>query len=169
MPTKRVSMRRIREILRLKHACGATDRAIARSIGVARSTIALYLDRTAAAGLSWPLSDALTDRDFEAMLFAGAGTKPGCRRKAEPDWTHVHRELRRPGVTLTLLWEEYRAAQPDGYRYSRWCELYRDWESRLSPTMRQAHPAGERLFVDYAGHSVEVCCRLRTVHRPIPA
>jgi transposase len=156
MPTKRVSMRRIREILRLKHACGATDRAIARSIGVARSTIALYLDRTAAAGLSWPLSDALTDRVFEAMLFAGAGTKPGCRRKAEPDWTHVHRELRRPGVTLTLLWEEYRAAQPDGYRYSRWCELYRDWESRLSPTMRQAHPAGERLFVDYAGQTVEV-------------
>ena len=64
--------------------------------------------------------------------------------------------LRRPGVTLMLLWEECRAAEPDGYAYSRWCELYRAWEGRLSPTMRQAHPAGERLFVDYAGHTVEI-------------
>ena len=151
MPAKRVSMRRLREILRLKHACGATDRAIARSVGVARSTIALSLERAAAAGLTWPLPETLTDRVLEAMLFAGAGTRPGCRRRSEPDWAHVHRELRRPGVTLTLLWEEYRAAEPGGYRYSRWCELYREWESRLSPTMRQAHPAGERLFVDYAG------------------
>src|SRR6516162_11686937 len=68
----------------------------------------------------------------------------------------VHHELRRPGVTLMLLWEEYRQREPDGYRYSRWCELYRAWESRLSPTMRQVHPAGERLFVDYAGQTVDV-------------
>ena len=77
-------------------------------------------------------------------------------RQSEPDWAHVHRELGRPGVTLALLWEEYRAAEPGGYQYSRWCELYRAWESRLSPTMRQAHPAGERLFVDYAGQTVPV-------------
>lgn len=89
MPTKRVSMRHIREILRLKHGCGATDRATARSIGVARSTIALYMERTAAAGLTWPLPDTLTDRVLEAMLFASIGTKPGYRRKAEPDWAHV--------------------------------------------------------------------------------
>ncbi len=68
----------------------------------------------------------------------------------------IHHELRRPGVTLLLLWEEYRAVHLGGYGYSRWCELYRSWEARLSPTMRQAHPAGERLFVDYAGHTVEV-------------
>ena len=80
MPAKRVSMRRLREILRLKHACGATDRAIARSVGVARSTIALSLERAAAAGLTWPLPETLTDRVLEAMLFAGAGTRPGCRR-----------------------------------------------------------------------------------------
>src|SRR4029453_16482130 len=84
---------------------------------------------------------------LEAMLYAGAGTRQGVRRKAEPDWTHAHRELRRPGVTLMLLWEEYRAREPGGYGYSRWCDLYRTWEGRLSPTMRQAHPAGERLFV----------------------
>src|SRR5882762_5526622 len=129
MPAERVSMRRVREILRLKHECGATDRAIARSLGIARSTVAVTLDRLASAELSWPLPATLT----------------------EPEWTHVHHELRRPGVTLMLLWEEYRQATPDGYGYSRWCELYRGWEGRLSPTMRQSHLAGERMFVDYAG------------------
>jgi transposase len=149
-------MRRVREILRLKHECGTSDRAIGRSLGIARSTVALTLDRIAAAGLAWPLSATLSDRVLEAMLYAGAGSKQGMRRKAEPDWTHVHRELRRPGVTLMLLWEEYRTREPGGYGYSRWCDLYRAWEGRLSPTMRQAHPAGERLFVDYAGQTVEV-------------
>ena len=149
-------MRRIREILRLKHECGASDRAIGRSLGIARSTVALTLDRVAAAGLAWPLSATLSDRVLEALLYAGAGSRQGMRRKAEPDWPHVHRELRRPGVTLMLLWEEYRAREPGGYGYSRWCDLYRSWEGRLSPTMRQAHPAGERLFVDYAGQTVEV-------------
>jgi hypothetical protein len=91
------------------------------------------------------------------MLYASAGAAQGGRRKAEPDWTHVHRELRRPGVTLMLLWEEYRASEPGGYCYSRWCELYRAWEGRLSPTMRQSHPAaGERMFVDFDGRSGEI-------------
>src|SRR6516164_3148504 len=90
------------------------------------------------------------------MLHAGHGRQQGARRKAEPDWAYVHHELRRPGVTLMLLWEEYRQREPDGYRYSRWCELYRAWESRLSPTMRQAHPAGERMFVDYAGQTIDL-------------
>src|SRR4249919_1337108 len=156
MPAERVSMRRVREILRLKQACGASDRAIARSLGIARSTVALTLDRLAAAGLAWPLPETLSERVLEAMLYAGTGTRQGLRRKGEPDWTRVHRELRRAGVTLMLLWEEYRAAEPDGYAYSRWCELYRAWEGRLSPTMRQSHPAGERLFVDYAGQTVEI-------------
>ena len=112
-------MRRVREILRLKQACGASDRAIARSLGIARSTVALTLDRLAVAGLAWPLPETLSERVLEAMLYAGRSSKQGFRRKTEPDWTHVHRELRRPGVTLMLLWEEYRAAEPDGYAYSR--------------------------------------------------
>ena len=99
----------------------------------------------------------LTDQGLEALLFAPAGgSKPGMRRKAEPDWAAIHQELRRPGVTLLLLWDEYRAADPDGYGYSRFCELYRSLERRLSPTMRQVHPAGERLFVDYSGQTVDV-------------
>src|SRR5215470_13268932 len=111
MPAERVSMRRVREILRLRYECGATERAVARSIGIARSTVALTLERPAAAKLSWPLPARLTDRVLEAMLYASAGPLHGLRRKAEPDWTHVHRELRRPGVTLMLLWEEYRASE----------------------------------------------------------
>jgi hypothetical protein len=98
-------MRRVSEILRLKYEGGATERAIARSLGIARSTVALTLERAAAAKLSWPLPATLTDRVLEAMLYASAGAAQGGRRKAEPDWTPVHRELRRPGVTLMLLWK----------------------------------------------------------------
>lgn len=149
-------MRHIREILRLRHEAGATDRMIARSLGIARSTVGLTLERVAAAGLSWPLPATLTDRVLEAMLYASNGARQGAQRKAEPDWICIHHERRRAGVTLLLLWEEYRGREPGGYGYSRWCELYRDWENRLSPTMRQSHPAGERLFVDYAGQRVDV-------------
>ena len=146
----------MREILRLKHEGGATERAIARSLGIARSTVALTLERAAAAKLPWPLPATLTGRVLEAMLYASAGAAQGRRRKVEPDWTYVHRELRRPGATLMLVWEKYRASEPGGYRYSRWCELYRAWEGRLSPAMRQSHPAGGRMFVDYAGQTVEL-------------
>jgi transposase len=157
MPAERVSMRRVREILRLKFECGRSDRAIAVAVSVARSTVQLCLSRFAATGLSWPLPATLSERGLEALLFAPlGGSRPGKRLKAEPDWAAVHRELRRPGVTLLLLWEEYRAIHSKGYGYSRWCELYRSWEARLSPTMRQVHAAGERLFVDYAGQTVEV-------------
>src|ERR1700730_7451235 len=156
MPAERGSMRRIRAILRLTHECGATDGAIARSLSIARSTVALTLERVAATGLRWPLPATLTDRVLEAMLYAGHGSQQGARHKTEPDWVYVHHELRRPGVTLMLLWEEYRQRDPGSYRYSRWCELYRAWEGRLSPTMRQAHPAGERMFVDYAGQTVDL-------------
>jgi len=156
MPAERVPMRCVREILRLKHECGASDRAIARSVGIARSTVGDYLSRLAAAGLSWPLPPTLSDAALEALLFVKAGTVPGTRRRPEPDWPALHRERRRPGVTLMLLWQEYRAAAPAGYGYSRFCELYEEWASRLSPTMRQVHPAGERLFVDYAGQTMEI-------------
>jgi hypothetical protein len=107
MPAERVSMRRVREILRLKHECRATDREIARSLSVARSTVPLTLERVAAPGLRWPLPATLTDRVLEAMLYAGHGRQQGARRKAEPDWAYIHHELRRPGVTLMLLLEEY--------------------------------------------------------------
>ena len=156
MPAERTPMRLIREMLRQKYGLGASDRAIARSVGVARSTVAGCLARAAAADVGWPLPAGLCDADLERRLFARGSAALGRRRKAEPDFAQVHRELRRKGVTLMLLWQEYRQGHPKGYGYSRWCELYRAFEARLAPTMRQAHPAGERLFVDYAGQTMEV-------------
>lgn len=150
-------MRKVREIMRLKFGAGLASKAIGRSLGIAPSTVRLRLQRAAEVGLSWPLPDDLTDAELEERLYGTAGTKLGHRRLTEPDWAAVHRELKRnKHVTLSLLWEEYHDEQPDGYRYSRWCDLYRRWESRLPVTMRQAHVGGEKLFVDYAGDKVPV-------------
>jgi transposase len=155
MPMERMSMRHVRECLRLKSA-GISTREIARRVGVASSTVRLTLRRCEAAGIACPLDAGLTDAVLEQLLFANAGVKPGHRRHAEPDWAVLHREMRRKHVTLSILWEEYITANPGGYRYSRLCELYREWEGRLPVTMRQTHAPGERLFVDYAGDGVPV-------------
>src|SRR6516165_5824263 len=98
----------------------------------------------------------MTDTALETALFAAAGTKQGHWRHVEPDGAEIHRELKRKHVTLTMLWDEYIERCPEGYRYSRFCELYRNWASRLSITMRQAHTGGDKLFVDYAGDTVPV-------------
>jgi transposase len=148
-------MRQVREVLRLRTA-GVGLNEIARRVGVAASTVRLTLKRLARAGLSWPLPAEMTDSALETALFAAAGTKQGHRRHLEPDWAELHRELKRKHVTLTMLWDEYIERCPEGYRYSRFCELYRNWASRLSVTMRQAHIGGDKLFVDYAGDTVPV-------------
>ncbi|MGH8734746.1 MAG: IS21 family transposase, partial [Burkholderiales bacterium] len=98
----------------------------------------------------------LTDDILEQRLFARAGSKAGYRRRSEPDWATLARELKRPGVNLMVLWEEYRQGQPDGYGYSRFCDLFREFERRLSPVMRQHHVAGDKLFVDYSGKKVPI-------------
>src|ERR1700758_2995607 len=159
MPMGRLAMRHVRDVMRLR-AAGVSIREIGRRVGAVPSTVRLTIRRLEAAGLSWPLADDITDAVLEERLFAGAGTKPGQRRRAEPDWAAIHRELKRRHVTLSILWEEYIAAEPHGYRYSRFCDLYRTWESRLAVTMRQAHAAGDKLFVDYAGDGVPVVDRL---------
>ena len=156
MPAKRLSMRRIRELMRLRASGIMSDRAISQQIGVARSTLNEYLDRLAGAGLTWPLPDDVTDAELEQRLFVRAGVKAGVRRRREPDWGALVREMRRPGVTLSLLWEEYRQDHADGYGYSRFCELYREFERRLSPTMRQHHVAGDKVFVDYSGKKLAI-------------
>lgn len=156
MPAKRLSMRRIRELLRLRAAGGMSDRVLAQHIGVARSTLKEYLARLEAAGLNWPLPDDITDAVLEQRLFERAGVKAGVRRRREPDWAQLVREMRRPGVNLLILWEEYRDAEPGGYGYSRFCELYREFERRLTPTMRQHHVAGDKLFVDFSGKKVPI-------------
>jgi transposase len=148
-------MRKIRDALRLR-ANGLTLREIAESLGLGRTTVGDHLHRAAHAGLTWPLDDALTDVELDALLFPPPSGVAAAI--TQPDWAAIHLERKRPNVTLMLLWEEYRAVHPDGYGYSRFCDLYRRWEGRLSPTMRQYHPAGERVFVDYAGATIDVVC-----------
>jgi transposase len=140
----------------LKFVGGVPIREIARRIGVAASTVRATIRCFQAAGLSWPLPEEMTDAVLEAKLFADAGTKQGHRRQVEPDWASIHRELKRKHVTLSILWDEYVERNPEGYRYSRFCELYRSWEGKLSVTMRQTHVGGDKLFVDYAGDTVPV-------------
>src|SRR3954453_3455842 len=155
MPAERIAMRQVRDVLRL-NAAGESGNEIARRVGVAPSTVRLILKRLTAAGLSWPLPTELTDSALETQLFTGAGKKQGHRRRTEPDWAAMHRELKRKHVTLQILWDEYIEQNPDGYRYSRFCELYRGWASRVPVTMRQTHAGGDKLFVDYAGDTVPV-------------
>lgn len=149
-------MRKIREILRLKDQ-GLSARQIAVSAGLARSTIAECLRRAEAAGLSAAQAQTLSEARLEDQLYP---SRPRAGVSAPlPDWQRIHTELRRPGVTLQLLWEEYQALHPDGYRYSRFCDLYRAWAGRVDTVMRQTHRAGEKLFVDYAGHTASVVDR----------
>ncbi len=131
-------MRHAREIIRLKFSCVSTHE-IARRLGIARSTVRVTLKRAEAAGLFWSLSDDMTDGALEAALYASRRSKRGHRRIEEPDWAGVHRELKRKHVTLLILWDEYIAASPGGYSYSRFCELYRSFERTLSVMMRQTH------------------------------
>jgi Sigma-70, region 4 len=155
MPAERIGMRDAREIIRLK-CFGLSTHEIARRLGMARSTVRETLKRADGAGLSWPLPEDMNDEALEAALYASRRSKRGHRRIEEPDWAGVHRELKRKHVTLLILWDEYIAANPGGFSYSRFCELYRSFEKTLSVTMRQTHAAGERLFVDYAGDGVPV-------------
>lgn len=165
MPAKReLTMRQIRQMLRLARD-GVSAREIGRTLGVARSTIQDNLKRATVAGLAWPLAGDLTDAALEQRLFAHAGVKRGFRRRAEPDWGSLACELKRPGVNLMVLWEEYRAVHPGGYGYSRFCDLFREFERRLSPTMRQDHPAGDKVFVDYSGKKIMIVDRATGVVR----
>ncbi|WP_354125523.1 IS21 family transposase [Bradyrhizobium sp. LA6.10] len=149
-------MRHIREVLRLHYSVGMSQRAVARSLGLAQGTVSKYLNRTRRAGLTWPLPAELDDDvRLENRLYPPPSDRPSDERP-QPDWALVHRELRRPNVTLMLLWEEYCDANSDCFSYSWFCERYKEWAGLLKPTLRQIHVAGEKLFVDYSGHTMEV-------------
>ncbi|WP_268902614.1 transposase, partial [Brucella endophytica] len=148
----------MRHLLRLS-SDGVSVRDISEMLGIARSTVQDSIVRAATAGLSWPLPADLTDDVLEGRLFARAGVKQGLRRRPEPDWSAVAIELKKPGVTLSILWEEYRAVHPEGYGFSRFCDLFRGFERRLTPTMRQVHIAGDKVFVDYSGKTLPIVDR----------
>ena len=159
MARPHISMRKIRDALRLSLGEGLSLRDVASSLQVPFTTVGDHVRRARAAGLGWPLPNGMSDGDLEAALYANHGTKRGHRRHAEPDWPTVHRELKRKHVTLLIVWDEYIAANSGGYSYSRFCELYRGFESKLSPTMRQTHSGSpvhpdQRTFQDQSGWSV---------------
>ena len=149
-------MRKIKEVLRLKFAVGLGLRAIARSCSIGLGTVHEYLQRAEAAGVTWPLGEDWDEDRLEAALFGG----PPRARPAVlpmPDFAELHRQRQRhPHVTQQLLWEEYRQANPDGYRYSRFCELYQRWRRKQDVVLRQEHKAGEKLFVDWAGTTIPI-------------
>jgi transposase len=149
-------MRKIREVLRLKFEVGLSARQIAVSLQVSRASVGDYLNRFAASGLIWP--SALIDTELQRRLFPPPPAVPSDQRPT-PDWAKAHAELRRPGVTLALLWQEYRLSQPQGFQYSWFCEHYRLWAAKIDVVMRQEHRAGEKLFVDYAGQTAPIIDR----------
>jgi len=154
MTRERIPMRTIKEVLRLKWSCGLGRRDIAKSSGIAKSTVIEYLRRAERAGLSWPLPAELDDAALEHLLFPPVLASDVSRPL--PVWEDIHRDLARKSVTLMLLWDEYKAQYPDGYQYSYFADLYRAYAKKLDISMRQVHYAGEKLFVDYCGQTVPV-------------
>jgi transposase len=161
MARKPVSMRQIKEVLRLKHAHQLSIREIARSCGLPASTVNDYLARAQAAGLGWPLPEGLDDQQLQQQLLNASQAPPEASPPAEPprplpDWAQIHKELGRRSVTLRLLWQEYRERFPNGYGYTQFCEYYHRWAETLDPVMRHHHAPGEKMFVDWAGQTIPI-------------
>jgi transposase len=154
MPKARLSMRKIKELLRLHFDHELSLNKAAMACGVSRSTAQEYAKRFKASGLPWPLPDDMDGQALNAKLFHLPPNQE--RAKPLPDWPRLHRELARKGVTLKLLWEEYLQDQPEGYSYAQFLRHYNEWAGKLNVTMRQNHKAGEKLFIDFAGMTMEV-------------
>lgn len=165
MAQKRLSMRKAKEILRLKHELGLSNRQIARSCCVSRRTVAEYLRRAEEFGIAWPIPEGTDDPRLEEFLFGKKTPLSGAKRPL-PDMDYLHRELRKEGVTLQLLWEEYRETYPEGYQLTQFCEYYSRWRKTLHPTMRLPHKAGEKVFVDWAGPTIPIIDTLTGESRP---
>ena len=151
-------MRKLIDILRLKHEAKLSHAQIAAAVGLSKGAVGKYVNLTKALGITWPLPTGMGESELEAKLFRG-GPKPSSRF-AEPDFPTLHQELKRKGVTLQLLWAEYVQAHGEcAYRYSQFCERYRRWRARQKRSMRQIHRAGEKLFIDYCGPTVPIVNR----------
>jgi transposase len=148
-------MRKIRDVLRLTHALGMSRRLAGEATGIGKSAVGDYVRRAAIAGIGWPIPEGIDDAELERRLFPPVDASSSVA-STEPDWAHVHAEMKRRGVTLALLWQEYRGEHTKGFAYSWFCESYGGWKKRISPTMRQTHVAGEKLFVDWAGDTIGV-------------
>jgi transposase len=158
MSRRKEPMRKIKEVLRLAYLDALSERQIARGANMKKTTVHEYLERARQSSLTWADVKALDDDAIGGLLFP-EGEAPA-RSKALPDFPRIHTELRRKHVTLQLLWEEYRWQHPQGYGYSRFCELYQNFRGTVDLSMRQTHIAGDKVFVDYSGDGVEVVDRL---------
>lgn len=149
-------MRKLKEVLRLQ-SLGLSQHKIARSCSLSQSTVHEYVSAAQAAGLTWPLPENWDDQQIEQALFPHRPTPAFWRKHPEPDWTQIHQDLQtHKDLTLQLVWQEGRESNPDGYGYSRFCDLYRRWLKKLDLVLRQEHRAGEKMFVDYAGATIPV-------------
>ena len=160
MPAPRINMRKLKDALRLKLEGGRSHQQIATSLGISKGVVTKYVGLAVAAGLDWPAVQALDEAALERRLLAASQPATSYAR---PDYGRIHQELRRKGVTLMLLWEEHCAQVSDEHdpahplkpwRYSQFCENYRQFAKRLKRSMRQVHRAGEKLFIDYAGPTI---------------
>src|SRR5436190_17243035 len=150
-------MRKIKEVLRLRFGLGLQQDQIARSCSIGQATVHRYLEKAAAAKLTWPLPEDCDDRQLDELLFP---TRP-LRRPSQPrpglDFSQLHTQLQtHKHLTLQLLWEEYRETEPDGYGYSRFCELYHGWKRNQDVVLRQEHHPGDKIFVDWAGPVIPI-------------
>jgi transposase len=157
MSRKKEPMRKIKEVFRLAFLDALSERQIARGSNMKKTTVHTYLQRAKLASITWSDIESLDDEAIGRLLFPSEEAAEG--RKPLPNWEHIQKELRRKHVTLQLLWEEYRDAHPDGYGYSRFCELYKLYTDTVEVSMRQTHIAGDQVFVDYSGDGVEVIDR----------
>ncbi len=155
MAKRKLTMRKIKEILRLKWDLNLTDRQVGRSLKVAHSTVREYVKRAGQAGLSWPLPAELGEAELRGKLFPKKDK--GKKKRPQADWQQMEQELQRPGVTRMLLWQEYLQAHPNGYGYSQFCELYRQWaKTQDKPVLRIPKKAGEEVQIDYSGKKMGV-------------
>jgi hypothetical protein len=153
-------MRKIKDVLRLKFEAKLSHERIAAATGISKGAVSKYVQRALEKGLGWPLPADLDEGQLESLLFRQSAPR---EQYAVPDFAHVHQELKRKGVTLQLLWEEYEAAHGErAYRYSQYCEHYHRYRGSLARSMRQVHRAGEKLFIDYSGDTAR---RHRHGHR----
>lgn len=155
MAKDRLSMRTFKEVLRLKYDHRLTNRAIAKSCAISHVTVGKYLQQAESAGIGWPLPDDIDDQDLEQRLYSD-DTKQIENKSGMPPMEYLFNELKKRHVTLQLLWYEYKQSNPDGYQYSYFCELFNKWRRQIDAPLRQEHPAGEKMFIDYAGRKVPI-------------
>lgn len=154
MPAPRITMRKLKDILRLKHQSGLSHARIAAALGLSKGVVGKYVSLANAKGVAWPLPQGMDEAALERRLFPPPAQ---VGRFADPDFLEIHQELKRKGVTLQLLWGEYVAMHGQrALRYSQFCTRYRDWRAAQRRSMRQHHRGGEKLFIDYCGASVPI-------------